>query len=132
MATLDFDSLEENVIEVNRPYYLAAALEAVESESFMEKIKKPLKIRYLGEAGVDGGGLRRDYLTNVVNGFETALARSGVQHVEDAMFFTAGVFTAIAVLQENITRKYAINGLTNSHFVRGLNVMGLGTVSNYF
>lgn len=106
-------------------------MEAVLSESFMDKIKKPLKIRYTGEAGVDGGGLRRDYLTNVVNGLETALARRGAQR-EVAVLFTAGVFTAIAVLQENITRRHAINGLSNSHFFRGLNVMGLGDISHYF
>lgn len=40
LGTLDFDSLEENFIEVNRPGYLGTAMEAVLSESFMDKIKK--------------------------------------------------------------------------------------------
>ena len=51
-----------------------------------------MRIRYLGEAEIDGAGLRSDFLTNEeeMNGVETVLAQRGGLNVEVEMLFTAG------------------------------------------
>jgi hypothetical protein len=130
LNALDYNSHDNNVIEVTRPNYLVAAIAAASLEDFMCQLGRPLRVQYVGEAGMDGRGLRRDFLTLLVNVMESKLNERRPADVE--MHFTAGFFSAIAVPQDNIKRRFVIEHLGNTNFLRGLNGLGLGDVGDPF
>ncbi len=56
LNALDYNSHDNNVIEVTGPNYLVAAIAAASSEDFMCQLGRPLRVQYVGEAGMDGRG----------------------------------------------------------------------------
>ncbi|EFX75238.1 hypothetical protein DAPPUDRAFT_108038 [Daphnia pulex] len=83
-----------------------------------------ISVQYVGVACMDGRSLRMDFLTLLLNVMESKLNERRPADVE--MHFTAGFFSAIAVLQDNITRRFVIEHLGKTNFLRGLNGLGLG------
>lgn len=119
-----------NTLRLNRPYYVQAAVNASQSAQFMQDIRSKLVIVYKGEEGVDGGGLRKDFFSNLFYRFETMLVENRrymegePANVLSDMEYAAGVFSAIAVLQDDFYHPVVIELLKigGSRFVEELNV----------
>ncbi|KAI9565069.1 hypothetical protein GHT06_008817 [Daphnia sinensis] len=83
------------------------------------KVKRPLIVSFSGEVGVDGGGLRRNFLSMIVDYGVRVFERLG-----------------LALIQEGICSKYIIRawnacgGNSNRHrpFIRGLQMLELDNV----
>ena len=119
-----------NTLRLNRPYYVQAAINASQSSQFMQDVRSKLVIVFKGEEGVDGGGLRKDFFSNLFHRFETILVENRrymegePTNVLSEMEFAAGVFSAIAVLQDDFYHPVVIELLKTGgpRFVDGLNV----------
>jgi len=119
-----------NVLRLNRPYYVKAAVNASQSSQFMDSLLSKFVVVFKGEEGVDVGGVRRDFISHLFHRFENLLidnrvyVEGEVGHSLSETEYAAGVFFGIGMLQEALYHPAIIELLKTGgpRFVEGLNV----------
>lgn len=136
MSSGGLSANRDNNLTVVRPNYRDAALMASKDEGFISRIRAPLNVSFLNEEGIDGGGVRRDFFTNLFQAYEsvifadrTAFGMTATEVEEDD--YAAGLFSSLAIIQEGMYLPFMITALQrgSTSFHSGMNLLGVADVS---
>ena len=107
-STNEFDHKDFERIDVRRQHLVSDAMRAFKRHQITGKA--PLKVRFVGECGVDDGGPRRDFLTRVLQKLldgplvcgkagHLLPAKNPKDLIEEKYYFL-GMMVALSILQE--------------------------------
>lgn len=109
---------------------MQAAIDATQSQQFMTNVKSKLIVVYRDEEGLDTGGVRRDFFSHFFHQVESIIIdnrsymEASSKNLLGQMEFAAGVFAAIAVLQDEIYHPAIVELLkvAGPRYLEGLNL----------
>lgn len=99
-----------NFVTVLRASYIDDAIRLSKCPFFISKVKKPIIVSFSGEVGLDGGGLRRNFLSMImdygVRVFERLGTEVGLDTADvDDIHFMLFVFLGLAIIQATYAHK---------------------------
>ncbi|XP_046448536.1 uncharacterized protein LOC124197233 isoform X4 [Daphnia pulex] len=137
----DSDSEFKNELVIRRSHLYEDCIAAVGNKNFIEKIKFPLIITFVGEAGSDYGGLRTDLITRMYDSMEETMELVHVSYIsscengEDretkkenySILYAYGVWCAVGIVQLRICSPFILqwyDAFPDDHpFKEGLSIL---------